>query len=203
MAVKQVTIVSDEIQLNMLPVDWSFAVKEDWQNKTDGLSETAEVANEANVSADDQRARNDEQDISIEKNTESIKEVGFRLAQVSSDVSDNTIAIQANTDNIAQVTTDLSDHESASTAHGSTGEIVGTDDYCTEILGGTVNLAALIADLTPVSISVASAPAAYDQAYAQQQTDAINSLATSVNDIITKVNAILDGQKTAKQMSDV
>lgn len=105
---------------------------------------------------------------------------------------------------------DLAAHVGAQSAHGSTGDIVGTDDYCTAILGGTVLLASAVTDATDSAIppitSVAAAGAAYVQAYAQSQTDAINILAndlqtlqTSLNDAIAVINSALSTERTAKQ----
>jgi hypothetical protein len=55
--------------------------------------------------------------------------------------------IATNTTDIATNASDLAAHTAATAAHGSTGDLVGTDDYCTEALGGTVLRAAAVADI--------------------------------------------------------
>lgn len=64
-------------------------------------------------------------------------------------------------------------------------------------------LAAKVDELTAATITVVDAPAAYDQAQIQGLVDAVRSLATKQGDIINKVNEIIQGQITAKQMSGV
>ncbi len=104
----------------------------------------------------------------------------------------------------------LADHINATTAHGATGRIVGQLDYCTATTGGVVLQAAAQADATANTTTppaaLGAAGAAYSQAYAQQQTDAINMLITNVSDLKTTVNAlvtvvnnILATERTAKQ----
>ncbi len=111
---------------------------------------------------------------------------------------------------ITTLTTNLNNHVAAQSAHGAAGDIVGTNDYCTASVGGTVLLAAAQADASTATITpptaLGAAPAAYNQAYAQSQTDAINTLITNVSDLRTTLNALvgvvnnmLATERTAKQ----
>ncbi len=106
----------------------------------------------------------------------------------------------------------LSSHIAAQSAHGANGDIVGTNDYCTASVGGTVFLASAVANATPVSTTppavVAAAGATYSQAYTQTQTDTINALRQNVidlvaanNALVSVVNQMLASERTAKQRS--
>lgn len=113
---------------------------------------------------------------------------------------------------VAQVADDLADHVSAQSAHGATGDIVGTGDYASPTVGGVVLLGAAVADAAPSAVTppadVAAAGATYAQVYAQSQTDAINALSTAVgtlvtdlNTAITQLNALLASERAAKQIT--
>lgn len=110
----------------------------------------------------------------------------------------------------------LDTHEALTTAHGVTGNNVGTEDYAQTALGGVVLLADLVTDVSATTTvigtaDVGAAPAAYDQAYADQQTALINECKAKINslinndvlDLITQFNDLLQQMKDAKQMSTV
>lgn len=120
-----------------------------------------------------------------------------RLDLLEPRVTTNETDIQNNTDN-------LDTHELDTGAHGVTGSVVGTGDYCTLVLGGVVDLAALVADLTQITTTdILAAPATYDQAYTQTVSDLTNENKAKINEIVDKVNEIIAGQIAAKQMSGV
>ncbi len=113
---------------------------------------------------------------------------------------------------VAQVADDLADHVAAQSAHGATGDIVGTGDYASPTVGGVVLLGAAVANAVASAVtppaSVAAAGATYAQVYAQSQTDAINALSTAVgtlvtdlNAVVTQLNALLASERTAKQIA--
>lgn len=103
-------------------------------------------------------------------------------------------------------------HVNANQAHGSVGDIVGNRDFATETVGGVVLRSKLVPYaptilLTPPSL-IGAAPAEYSQAYAQQQTNAINELIADANSIQTGFNLykvefdkLIDAMKLAKMMS--
>ena len=197
--VKQANISLEEVQWSLLPGDWPLILKEDWQNKTTGLNETAEVANEANVSANNALDANEQQDIEIGKNKEGIKEVSSNLSRLTSVVAENKSNIEKNTQSIADNAQNLTDHENETSAHGVTGNNVGTEDYAQELVGGVVLIAANLAELTHSFSSLPNAPADYDQTYIQSVVDAVNSLGTQQGDIITLLNQVISTQVAAKQ----
>lgn len=147
-----------------------------------------------------------------EGNTDTIASLDARL-----DIAEGQIVIILGrlTDidsEIDTLQTDLANHVAAQSAHGATGDIVGTGDYASPTVGGVVLLGAAVADAVPSAVtppaSVSAAGATYVQTYAQSQTDAINALSTAVgtlvtdlNAVVTQLNALLASERTAKQIA--
>lgn len=158
------------------------------------------LANEAQIDRDNIVSNTERLDIAepkIQSNINRLNLLEPRVTQNEADIAQNVLDIQ-------QVNDDLDTHEALTSAHGVTGNNVGTGDYCTLSAGGVVNLAALVADLTQITTAdIGAAPAAYDQVYTQLVTDLTNENKAKINEIVLKINAILSGQITAKQMSDV
>lgn len=107
---------------------------------------------------------------------------------------------------------DLDAHIANESAHGATGNIVGTDDYCTASVGGTVLQATSIASSAASILSIANtpsvAPVAYSQADAATWVAMLNEIKsdfnihiTEFNALLDKVNAIINTQVVAKQRS--
>ena len=120
--------------------------------------------------------------------------------------------LTALTGQVTALDSQLASHVAAQSAHGANGDIVGTNDYCTASIGGTVLLASAVANAAPVSTTppavVAAAGATYSQAYTQTQTDTINALRQNVidlvaanNALVSVVNQMLASERTAKQRS--
>lgn len=97
-------------------------------------------------------------------------------------------------------------HRASNSAHGATGDVVGTGDYATTILGGTVLAATAVSDSTASTVSVASADAGATYTTAEQglinelKAD-VNQLTSDLNAAITTINALLAAMRTAKQLS--
>ena len=125
----------------------------------------------------------------------------------------NTDNIVTNAQAIVDVADDLSDHEGDNTAHGVTGDNVGSEDFAVPLVGGVVLLAALVEDASVTAVTITTtdigpAPATYDQTYTDEQTDLINECKATINNLVTDVtdlkdqlNAFLSANKTALQMS--
>lgn len=202
MSVKQANVSLEDIQWGLLPESWTQLIKEDWQNKTNGINETAEVANEANVTANNEKDRNDTQDSSINENSKSILLVEKKVSVIDRKVSDIAIDVDKNKNDIAsnkqEIDTNkqnLEAHEQLDSAHDVTGDNVGSEDYAQELIGGVVLLAGNIAELN--TYTAPSAPAAYDQVEEQAFRDGVQG---EINKLISKVNELIQGQITAKQM---
>lgn len=152
-------------------------------------------------------------------NTEEIFQIKIRLDTVEGQVA--SLEIRVTTAEAAIVDIDarlviaedtLATHIAASEAHGASGNIVGDLDFATEIVGGVVFKAGNIPYVPAVTITppavVGAAPAAYNQAYAQQQTDAINALIANIGTAQTGFNQskvsfddLVDAMIAARQMA--
>lgn len=148
----------------------------------------------------------------VETNATNIQTNADNIAQNTTDISTNADNIQTNADDISDLDTELDGHIADETAHGSNGNIVGFNDEATELLFGLVQQMALVSDAATSSESASgnpgAAPAAYDQAYADAQTDlavscrnAINGLVSDFNDAVVQLNELIDNSKTSGQMN--
>lgn len=132
-----------------------------------------------------------------------------RLDIVEPIVSDNTDRLDVVEPIVADNTDRLDIAEPKITANTdaialATGQLVGNMDYATTSIGGVVDLAALVADLTQIATAdIAAAPVAYDQTYTQLVTDLTNENKGKINEIVLKVNEIIAGQILSKQMSSI
>ena len=199
MAVNQATIEQEELQWNQMPDNWSQTVKLDYQNKTNGLNNVAEVANEANVTASKEVERNEAQDEAIELNRKNILDTSNKVSVLSQSVTKNTAAIGENKQAIETNASNLKTHEDLSSAHGVTGNNVGTEDFAKELVGGVVLMAEKLAELKKLTIEVPPAPSEYNQEYLQTVAESINSLVSKQGDIITLLNQVISTQVAAKQ----
>lgn len=146
----------------------------------------------------------------IDKNTVDIEQLAIDLAATDDALAALAVRVTTAEGEIDTLQTDLTDHIADTVTHGSTGDIVGTDDYCSTTVGGTVLLATAVGDAAESTVSppasVTGAPVAYSQAYANDQTSAINSLRAFVIDLqfdlnsaIDVINSALTTERTAKQ----
>lgn len=132
--------------------------------------------------------------------------IGVRLTSAEGEI--DTLRID-----LDQLRLEFDTHVAAESAHGATGDIVGTDDYATALVGGTVLLAAAVANAVASTVSVTSpdataAPAAYNQAQAQsvvtlanEMKGDINTLVTNLNAVVAQLNALLTSERAAKQLA--
>lgn len=119
----------------------------------------------------------------------------------------------------------MNNHIGAESAHGSNGNVIGSNDTATVSIAGLVRMMALVADAvnaTSSTISVDSpdattAPGAYDQTQVESivtlanETKAdvnllvtdMNTVVTEVNAIVTQLNSVITNSKTAGQMNNV
>lgn len=143
-----------------------------------------------------------------------LSNIAIQIDDVIGQVDTNTENIATNTANIQANADNLQTHEDDTSAHGVTGNNVGTEDYAQLAIGGVVLLAALVSDAidstaTIDTADVGDAPATYLQTYAQEQTDLINEtkaahnqLVTDLNSSIAVINSTLAAMIAAKQMAD-
>ena len=127
-------------------------------------------------------------------------------------INQNIVDIDLNRIDIDLNAANLAAHIADDSAHGVTGVVVGTEDYCTDLIGGVVLLMDIVADAVSSTAEVvlsdlAAAPVAYDQAYADLQSGLINDIKAKHNTMLTDLNAaiaqfndLIAKAKTAKQM---
>lgn len=113
---------------------------------------------------------------------------------------------------VTQNTEDIKVHVESDSEHGVTGDNVGTEDFCTELIGGVVLLSELVnnaADSTQqiTLVDITAAPASYNQTYTQTLASMANDtkakhnqLVLDLNAAIAQINDIISKAKTAKQM---
>jgi hypothetical protein len=146
----------------------------------------------------------------IDANTADIEGIQLQLTAINGQITVINGQIVTLQTDVSAVTSSLNSHIAAQSAHGATGDIVGTLDYCTATVGGVVLLATAVGDAAETTTlppsAVAAAPAAYNQTYAQSQTDAINALINNITDLANALNSAVDvinsslvTERTAKQ----
>ncbi len=144
------------------------------------------------------------------ENTADIEDIQLQLTTINGQITVINGQIVTLQTDVSAVTSSLNSHIAAQSAHGATGDIVGTLDYCTATVGGVVLLAAAVGNAAETTTlppsAVGAAPAAYNQTYAQSQTDAINALINNITDLANALNSAVDvinsslvTERTAKQ----
>jgi len=181
-----------------LPQDFSNKFIKDYAAIKRNVDQNAEATDENTLSIESL-------DIRVTDNTAAITAIDIRLTTAEGEI--DTLRID-----LDQLRLDFNNHTAAQSAHGATGDIVGTDDYAQPAIGGTVLLAPAVADAAPSTVTpptaVAAAPATYSQAYTDSQTAAINALSTALaqaiadyNAAVTQLNALLASERAAKQLA--
>lgn len=146
----------------------------------------------------------------IDKNTVDIETIFADLVDINTELAGLDARVTTIEGDVAALQSDLTDHIADTETHGSTGDIVGNLDYASSSVGGVVLEAVAVADAGTATVTppaaLGAAGAAYVQAYAQSQTDAINTLITNVTDLrnflnsaITVINSSLASERGAKQ----
>jgi len=171
-----------------------------YDNTTSGLT-----ADNAQAAIDEVNGKADSNDTGLTNHINNL--VGAHAASAIS--YDNAtsgytaIEVQAAIDEGAD---DLDTHEALTTAHGVTGDNIGTEDYAQTLIGGAVLLAALVNDAADSAVSVDS-PDATDLpsviTLANETKADVNQLVTDLNAAIAQLNDLIAKMKTAKQMSTV
>ncbi len=153
-------------------------------------------------------------------NTQTIETLDSRLDVAEAQIVDLDNRVDAAEGDISAldgrvdtVETNLSNHVNAESAHGATGDIVGTGNYAQAGVGGVVLLANPVANAVASTVSVTSpdataAPATYNQAQAQsvvtlvnEMKGDVNTLVANLNAAITQLNALLAAERSAKQLA--
>ena len=160
-------------------------------------------------------ARLDSAESRISVNETNIQANADQIEINVTNISNNASNISTNSSNITSVTNNFNSHNSSNSQHGVSGVNVGTEDYCTELVGGVALLCQLVSDAVSstatISLSdIASAPATYDQTHidtlvtmANDTKAKHNTLVSDLNGAVTQINDIIAKMKTAKQMDAI
>lgn len=138
--------------------------------------------------------------------------IDLRVTTAEGDILDLALRISQTESDIADNRADFDAHVIDTTTHGTTGAIVGTGNYASGAIGGTVLLAAAVADAVASAANAALNPNAAGVAYLQadaatwvamlnEHKTQINLLKTDLNLAITQLNALLASERTAKQLA--
>lgn len=141
-----------------------------------------------------------------------LADLDTRLDAAEATLLDHELRIDTAETAITTNRADFDAHVIDRTTHGTTGNIVGTGDYCTAVIGGTVLLAGAVADATSSTVSVTNtataAGAGYVQATAATWVTLLDELKADVNQLVTdhnallaQFNALLASERTAKQLA--
>ncbi len=182
-----VIVESSRVDADVMPLNFSYPLKDYLINAFTDLNNIANKSNEAGDDAANAVNTNARQDIAIEGNSKGVEENKKGIAN-------NTIAINL-------VSTTLDNHMGSRSQHGASGDIIGNENFCTLTIGGVALLAetvATISSATPDSISNASET--YDQAQMQLVINAVNKLSENQALIIDSFNTLIGALKNAKQM---
>ena len=189
-----------DIHISQLPEGWGQIVQLNYLAQIQATKVAGDTATEANDTATQAKKEVDQQGSTITGISETLRLQGQQI-KLNTEKSSNAISSANSAFQTAnQVKQGLQDHEQDESAHGVTGVIVGTEDYAQELIGGVVLLAAKVDPLVVNTVSVGDAPATYDQTHEQSVVDAVRSLASKQNDIIGKVNELIQALQDAKQM---
>lgn len=196
-----------------LPQDFSNKFIRDYAAIKRNVEQSAEATDENTLSIEslDERvviveAQIVALDLRVDTLETEVAAIDIRLTTAEGDIS--TLRID-----LDQLRLEFDTHVANQSAHGATGDIVGTDDYATALVGGTVLLATAVANAAASTVSVTlpdatAAPAAYNQAQAQsvvtlanEMKGDINTLVANFNALTTQFNALLASERTAKQLA--
>lgn len=125
-----------------------------------------------------------------------LENIVMELQSVISKISKNTADIKSNSGSISVNEKNISDHVTSKSAHDVLGDNVGTNNFATRTVGGTVLLCPFV---KPTGQSTAiieapdivDAPELYDKSYAQSQTNLINETKSKHNLLLLDLNKSL------------
>jgi peptidoglycan hydrolase CwlO-like protein len=140
-----------------------------------------------------------------------VDDIETSITLINSSINSLDIRVTDAESDILDVASDLSAHVTDDSAHGATGDIVGTDDYCTLATGGTVKLAASVANAAASAVNAVLNPNAAGVAYLQADAATwvtmlnehkanINQLTADLNAAITQLNLLMSNSRTALQL---
>lgn len=204
--IKTIPIVASDIQSITDPT-----LREFFFSSTGDLTNIAESTNENNEKIEENSKNIAENKTKIISNTQNI-EINRQNIEVNKQAIDtnrrnieiNTQDIEINKENIESTKKELDTHVNSKSQHGATGDIIGNENFCTDVLGGVVLLCDNVTKLDIIQpIEIPSAPANYNQEYVNNLATVINNNHIALIKIVEKVNEIIEKQIAAKQVANV
>ena len=140
-------------------------------------------------------------------------ELTTRTLAIGSAVYDLQVTVEGVALDVDLLGNTLSSHVGDNSAHGATGAIVGSQDFCSSSVGGVVFISATVPNAVSSTVSVTSpnasaAPAAYNQAQMAEVVALVNELKADLTQVVSDLNAAittlnnsLASERAAKQRS--
>lgn len=190
--------------------NWSKTAVDDYFYKQSNINDMASLSDDQAdaIETNKQDIASNKQD--IETNAQDLANhisdpAGAHAASaISYDNTDSGLVADNSQAAIDEVDFDLTTHEALTSAHGVTGNNVGTEDYASSLIGGVVLEAANVTDAVASTVSVVS-PDATDLptvlTLANETKADVNQLVTDLNNAIAQLNAFLAANQTSKQMA--
>ena len=193
--------------------DWSKTAVDDYFYKQSNINSLAVSSEGVEVQVILNTAQIAVNVTDIATNATDISTNATNIATNVTNIGTNTTNIGINATGISTNASNLTTHENDTSAHGATGNNVGTLDYASAGTGGVVLRAVKVTNAVDSTVSVDSpdatvAPLVYDQAQIQtivtlanETKGDVNQLVTDVNAAIAQLNAFLLANQNAKQMA--
>jgi hypothetical protein len=206
------TDIAQLMAMSGLPANFKQLFARDYSALKRDIGGDKDAITSLEVRATEAEERLDEIDDHIEIIDAQIVAIDLRVTTAEGDILDLSLRVTQNESDIADNRADFDAHVIDTTTHGTTGEIVGTGNYASAAIGGTVLLAAAVADAVPSTVSITSTPNAAGVAYSQVDAATwvamlnelkadVNTLVTNTNAAITQLNALLASERAAKQLA--
>ena len=188
------------LHISQLPEGWGEVVQLNYLAQLQATAVAGETATKASDTATEAKQEVEKQSSTITSTSETVRLQGQQI-KLNTEKSNNAVSSANSALQTAnQTKQDLQTHEEDRSAHGVKGVIVGTEDFAQLDVGGVALLANKVEPLEANTVMVDDAPEAYDQTHEQSVIDAVRSLASKQNDIIGKVNELIQALQDAKQM---
>jgi hypothetical protein len=136
-------------------------------------------------------------------NKENIEILQGEMTALTVIVTKNTADILINAAAIVVVQVNLDTHESSVSAHGVTGDNVGSGNFCTLTVGGVAMLSAAVVNATTSSVTVTASDATDLPtviALSNELSADMTQLVTDVNGAIGTLNDLIQKLRDAKQL---
>lgn len=177
-----------------LPMAFTNQFTKDYAAVKNDIGTNTTELEQIRVDIDSLDSRVDVTEAEIASINSDITSLNSSVTLINSAITDIDLRVEILESDLPALESEFEDHVADTVAHGSTGDIVGTDDFCTALIGGTVLEAASVAPVPASTLSITSTPnaagAAYVQADAATWVAMLNEIKTDFNALIVEYNAL-------------